>query len=250
MHIHQGHWSLSSSAWWTLLCNNQLIYILPSSAICVDYREKAMCVCARVRVSWRSVLYRFDTPCYWIYTLTPYMHTDSEEDFMHAHIGAHIFRRRLCLTPVSPLLPRSLSLPKPLPSGGQFLALILSRKLSRLARLCSVKNVRPSAQPPHICRAIFKVSKVWRRRLAAWQPCPRTPTLCQPWTGTVACTRLTNTLAVHVPFSCLICASQRQRNSLFIYKKSYGVVLWFNRIELIGNFTHAKVTKGEMIQMN
>lgn len=45
MHIHQGHWSLSSSAWWTSLCNNQLIYILPSSAICVDYREKAMCVC-------------------------------------------------------------------------------------------------------------------------------------------------------------------------------------------------------------
>lgn len=32
--------------------------------------------------------------------------------------------------------------------------------------------------------------------------------------GAIARARLTNTLAVHVPFSCLICASQRQRNSL------------------------------------
>lgn len=118
MHIHQGHWSLSSAAWWTLLCNNQLIYILPSSAICVDYREKAMCVCVCARVSWRSLLYRFDTPCYLIYTLTPYMHTDSEEDFMHAHIGAHIFRRRLCLTPVSPLSPVPSPSPNPFPLVG------------------------------------------------------------------------------------------------------------------------------------
>ncbi len=50
MHIHQGHWSLSSSAWWTLLCNNQLIYILPSTAICVDYWEKAKCVCVCICV--------------------------------------------------------------------------------------------------------------------------------------------------------------------------------------------------------
>ena len=121
----------------------------------------------------------------------------------------------VCVHALHPYLLASSSLPStPLLSGGQFLAPILSRKPSWVARLCVVKNVRPSIPPPRLCRAIFKGSKVWRHRLAAWQPCPRIPTLCQPWTGTITWARLTNTLAVHVPFSCLICASQRQRNSL------------------------------------
>lgn len=110
--------------------------------------------------------------------------------------------------------------PNLLLSGGQFLAPILSRKPSWVARLCVVKNVRPSVKSPHLCRAIFKVSKVWRRRLAAWHSCPRIPTPCQPWTGTITWAHLSNTLAIHVPFSCIICASQRQRNSLgnFIWR--------------------------------
>ncbi|KAK2895822.1 hypothetical protein Q8A73_015310 [Channa argus] len=44
-------------------------------------------------------------------------------------------------------------------SGGQFLAPIPSRKPSWVARLCAVKNVRPSVPPPRLCRAIFKGSK-------------------------------------------------------------------------------------------
>lgn len=48
MHIHQGHWSLSSSVWWTRLCNNSLIYILSSIAISVDYGGAGLHVCAYI----------------------------------------------------------------------------------------------------------------------------------------------------------------------------------------------------------
>ena len=165
--------------------------------------------------------------------LSVHTHTHTHTDIWRKHSYMHIFIHTyllwmwlmeslmnlcVCVCALHPYLLASSSLPPlpstPLLSGGQFLAPILSRKPSWVARLCVVKNVRPSVPPPRLCRAIFKGSKVWRHRLAAWQPCPRIPTLCQPWTGTITWARLTNTLAVHVPFSCLICASQRQRNSL------------------------------------
>ncbi|KAM3866250.1 chemokine XC receptor 1 [Diretmus argenteus] len=47
-----------------------------------------------------------------------------------------------------------------LSTSTQFLALILSRKLSWVARLRAVKNVRPYVPPPRLCRAIFKGSKL------------------------------------------------------------------------------------------
>lgn len=249
MHIHQGHWSLSSSAWWTLLCNNQLIYILPSTAICVDYWEKAKCVCVCVCL---HIMLRLQSMCahfplsfnisHWkldeliwhtvLLDVRPNIgpsclssHTQTRADkrrSIHTRTHACTHTMRECAeqrpdfmcacssTPITLFIP----LPHTYLSGGQFLAPILSCKPSWVARLCVVKNVRPSVPPPCLCRAIFKGSKVWRHRLAAWQPCPRIPTLCQPWTGTITWARLTNMLAVHVPFSCLICASQRQRNSL------------------------------------
>lgn len=138
-----------------------------------------------------------------------FIHTYTIEAWLCVSVCVCVLHTHISLHPPPPSLPSSPHL-----SGGQFLAPILSRKPSRVARLCVVKNVRPSVPPPRLCRAIFKGSKVWRHRLAAWQPCPRIPTLCQPWTGTITWARLTNTLAIHVPFLCLICASQRQRNSL------------------------------------
>lgn len=64
--------------------------------------------------------------------------------------------------------------------------------------------------------------------------------------GAIARVRLTN--AVHVPFACLICASQRQRNSLrnFIWCSCVCVsVCVCCAVELIGNFMRAKVTEGK-----
>lgn len=197
MHIHQGHWSLSSSAWWTLLCNNQLIYILPSTAICVDYWEKATCVRACVRVSalWDVICAHAPTLLLplraldkWIwlnatYTLPPHAATEGADTRTHARRVTDGGPDSTCTLPRVPPTPPHPPAALPFPLVGSSWRRSRVVKPSWVARLRAIQNVRPSVQPPRLCRAIFKGSKVWRHRLAAWQSCPRIPRLCQPWTG-------------------------------------------------------------------
>lgn len=111
MHIHQGHWSLSSSAWWTLLCNNQLIYILPSTAIYVDYwgkggvRAARQCVvgcnaCTRTCPSPAfCVMNWFDSAPHTCYTPPRRRHTHTRDRWgswlcAHAALRSHRSLRR------------------------------------------------------------------------------------------------------------------------------------------------------------
>lgn len=130
MHIHQGHWSLSSSAWWTLLCNNQLIYILPSTAICVDYWEKAQCVCDARATSYVHTLSSFFLHVTWWHVFSSqywthqqictdmwgaFMHMYLECDwtgpgFVHVCVWLHVCAWSTPISPCSPVPPPPFSL--------------------------------------------------------------------------------------------------------------------------------------------
>lgn len=47
-----------------------------------------------------------------------------------------------------------------------------------------------------------------------------------------------------------LCQSETKEFIIKFHMVLFCDFFFFNGIELIGNFTHAKVTKGEMIQMN
>lgn len=128
MHIHQGHWSLSSSAWWTLLCNNQLIYILPSTAICVDYWEKA--TCARASALWDLTCAHALAPFAmdWFDLMLHTCFTPPRREHAHRHTWLMKVLPLRARCPAVPLHPVSAPSSPALLSGGQFLAPLASCK--------------------------------------------------------------------------------------------------------------------------